>query len=391
MATDKAAGGSANQVAAAQQLVDDLHAGKISWNEYIQKWNTMKPKDVSVKVNADQLRTHYANGNIPESQYNHAIQEMSKNGSGKVTVVLNASLKSGPTSTSGSQQPPQQPTEINRPENLADDVRELLEQLKNMLQLIRNRNTELSSWSPEDRQFQTKTFHEIYKIIYKLFSKGCYVKIKDNKLVIYSPDGTAMEEIEFQVATYLDVQGQLADQQFDLDPPALDPRPRSSCPTILSAQFQEPRLVLSRQGDHDGATNVIYGIRCRLCPPPGPFEITPSNVNYVGQSKPGIHGTRSVHDRVCAEHARSVENGIDDFNEDLPVDRHRPMYAHATEHFLEEDLPQGTQPRDAFRQVMDVILLPIGPIESKEDLRSWELFWQFFFQCREFFWGWSHH
>jgi hypothetical protein len=61
------------------------------------------------------------------------------------------------------------------------------------------------------------------------------------------------------------------------------------------------------------------------------------------------------------------------------------MYEHAANHFR-YDLPENTQPRDAFRQVMEVILLPIG---DDDDLRSWESFWQFFLHCRKYFWGWS--
>ena len=70
--------------------------------------------------------------------------------------------------------------------------------------------------------------------------------------------------------------------------------------------------------------------------------------------------------------------------EDAPS---RPMYQHAAQHF--QNLPPGTEQRDVFRQVMDVILLPTGNIESKDDLRPWEVFWQFFFHCRNFFSGWS--
>ena len=386
MATDKAAGGSANQVAVAQQLVDDLHAGKISWNEYTQKWNTMKPKDVPVKVNADQLRTHYANGNIPKSQYNKGMQEMSKNGSGKTTVVLNASLKSGPTSTSGSQQPPQQPTENNRPEDLDNRervIRELRQRLKKLLEEIRERIRQDTGreLSEAERQFQRETFHEIFTIVSELISNGHSVAFDGpfESLVISSRDGSWSEVIEYQLADYLDVHDQLIDQQFDLAALPDDRRANAvPCPTILSAQFEGSRLVLSERGDHGGATNVIYGIRCRLCD----RRLGPGNINYVGQT------IRSVHQRVCIEHAGATANAINGSHSGDAS--HRPMYQHVAQHIQRRFLFSWTaNPRDAFRQVMDVILLPIGPIESEDDLRSWEVFWQFFFHCREFFWGWS--
>ena len=83
-----------------------------------------------------------------------------------------------------------------------------------------------------------------------------------------------------------------------------------------------------------------------------------------------------MHEQLCREQA--TENEI--ANEQL-VDR--PVYEHAAYHIKNNDLPPGTELQDAFRRVMDVILLPTGPIMSDEDgLRSWELFWQFFFRCR---------
>ena len=136
------AGGSANKVVAAQQLGDDLEAGKITYQEYTQKWNAMKPKDVLVKVNADQFRLHYVNGNILESQSNDAenVQEWQRKGDCRSKRFIQQRA-----STSGSQQPPQQPTENNRPENL--DIREneeklirdLRQRLKKLFEEIRER------------------------------------------------------------------------------------------------------------------------------------------------------------------------------------------------------------------------------------------------------------
>ena len=116
--------------------------------------------------------------------------------------------------------------------------------------------------------------------------------------------------------------------------------------------------------------------RCRLCD----RRLGTGNINYVGQT------TRSVHQRVCREHARATANEIEksNVNDDSP---HRPMYQYIASHF--QNLPPGTEQRDAFRQVIEVIFLPTGHIENKDDLRSWEVFWQFFLRYRRFFWGWS--
>ena len=263
--------------------------------------------------------------------------------------------------------------ENEQEENTAEAV-QLRQQLKEVLQRIR-RNT-ADQRSPEERRFKNERFHTIYTIVCHLMSNGHSLRILNNQtLEISSRDGSWSEEIEYQVAYYLDIHYQLIEQQFELDE-------ESPCPTILSAEFdQKSNIQLSPyQGDHYALTNAIYAIRCWICS---------SNVKYVGQSEHAEKGTSSIHKRVCTGHAWYAKKAIDNFNKSLPVNSSRPMYVHATEHFIQEDLPQGTQPHDAFRQTMDVILLPIGPIESKNDLRSWEVFWQFFLHCRKFFGGWS--
>jgi hypothetical protein len=188
-------------------------------------------------------------------------------------------------------------------------------------------------------------------------------------LVISSNDGSWLEVIEYQVSDDLDVNDQMIRQEFPLNP-------NSPCPTVLSARFQsDSRLVLSQQENHVAATNVIYGIRCRLCD----RRLGPYNINYVGQSE------RSAHKRVCDEHSGTVEKLINNEPNDTEDQPPRTMYNHVVQHFR-NDLPRDSLPRDAFRLMMEVILLPIG---SDVDLRSWECFWQFFCHCRKFFWGWS--
>ena len=162
-----------------------------------------------------------------------------------------------------------------------------------------------------------------------------------------------------------------------------------SLPTVLSAGFQGSQLVLSQQGDLGGATDVIYGIGCRLCDRQlgnpvingflsrldliDPSKIGLGNINCVGQT------TRSIRLRLRREQAGPVANTI---NEEAAI---QPTHEHATEHLQKGDLPPGKQPRDAFRLMMDVIiLLTVG-----EDLRSWECFWQFFCHCRRIVWGWN--
>ncbi|EFX63462.1 hypothetical protein DAPPUDRAFT_307410 [Daphnia pulex] len=303
--------------------------------------------------------------NAPVKDANQAVKGMAKD------VGQGVAANSGPSSASGSQQPPQQPTDKKKTD-LSDPCLEFRQRLTVILRRIRQRMLQDtgSAWSPADRQFQRESFLEIHTIVSELLSNGYSARIPSSNfanLVISSPDGSWREEIEYQVADYLDVHDQLIDQQFPLNP-------QSSCPTVLSATFDgSHQLVLSPLMDHGGATNVIYGIRCRKCD----RRLGPGNINYVGQT------IRSVHARVCGEHARSVASTI---NKGLSEDEsRRPMYEHAANHFR-YDLPENTQPRDAFRQVMEVILLPIG---DAGDLRSWESFWQFFLHCRKYFWGWS--
>ena len=116
------------QAASAQQLVDDLHAGKISFNEYQQKWDAMKPKDVPVKVTTEQLDFYAEKGLISERQYNQAMGEMTKTGSKQATVVMAPSSSEGLSSNrkkeqkqkesnkdnSKDNQPPQQPTNTKK-------------------------------------------------------------------------------------------------------------------------------------------------------------------------------------------------------------------------------------------------------------------------------------
>ena len=145
---------------------------------------------------------------------------------------------------------------------------------------------------------------------------------------------------------------------------------------------------LVQEEDHGGATiDVIYGIRCWLCDrqlflgflwrfdhPLAPYsKIGIGNINKVAQN------TRSMRLRLRSEQIGPVANTI---NEEAAI---QPTHEHATEHLQKGDLPPGKQPRDAFRLMMDVIiLLPVG-----EDLRSWEWFWQFFCHCRRIVWGWN--
>jgi hypothetical protein len=249
-------------------------------------------------------------------------------------------------------------------------------------------------WSAEERQLQREFFLQIHTIFSELQSNGYSASIQRSNqsevnLVISSPpasrpaspDDPWSEVIEYQLTDYLDVPDQLIHQEFD---------PESSRPTVLSARFQGSQLVLSPLMDHGGATNVICGIRCRDCD----RKLGPCNISYVGQT------TRSVHARVCGEHAREVASTIERINEarcattpptttttttpTTPTTRRRPMYQHAANHFF-DDLPENTQARDVFRLVMDVIILPTG----SGDLHSWECFWQFFCRCRTFFFGWS--
>ncbi|XP_046443533.1 uncharacterized protein LOC124193654 [Daphnia pulex] len=283
-----------------------------------------------------------------------------------------------PTSTNANgNQPPQRPTENNRSNSVHVNHRLLLLQrrlsqiLRNLRQHILVSDTDRDPISQAVRRHQRGTFHQIYTTISELIANGYSASIQRSNqsevnLVISSPDRLWREVIEYQLADYLDVHDQLIHQEFERR------WSRDVCPTILSARFQGSQLVLSPQVNLGGATNVIYGIRCRKCD----RRLGPCNINYVGQT------TLSLRERVdqhaCAA-ARTFINGI---TENTPF---RPMYEHAADRSL-HDLPPGILPRQVFGEVMEVILLPTG----SGDLRSWECFWQFFCHCRTFFYGWSH-
>ena len=337
--------GNENEDPAAAAQVDDS-------NEKLQN-ETISSQGVPV-MSADQLGLYYENGFITERQYNLAMEEITKD-----------------------QQP--QSTENNKSVNSAGvvELRQWLAEILDDVDLcglvIQNQETS-KKWSRAEKQFQRESFRQIYAIVSQLISNGHSAAIVGpggKSLVIYSRDGSWSVEIDYQVANYLKVHNQLIGQQFHLDK-------KSSCPTVLSAELQESRLALNNKVDHS-ATDVIYGIRCRICD----HRFGQGNISYVGRTN------RSVHDRVCNEHARSVAYSINDgpnLAKDAP---YRPMYQHAAEHL--DDLPSSTEPWEVFRLVMDVILLPTGSIIDDDDLESWECFWQFFFQCRQFFWDRDCH
>lgn len=272
---------------------------------------------------------------------------------------------------SNQQQAPNDPEQNqNKKANSNDRVLLLRRELAILLQRIRQIILQQDSGrqiSNGDLQFQRTAFYQIYTIVLELISNGHRVNMGfNNSLVISSMNGNWSETIEYQVADYLDVHDQLINQQFPINQ-------SRNCPTILSARFVGERLTLSIHESHSTATNVIYGIRCRHI---GCRRNGPGNISYVGQS------SRSVHQRVCNEHARSVVDVIE--NQGDRNDSLRPMYDHVARHL--RDLPSHTEPRNVFSQSMDVIILPTG---SSGDLRSMECFWQFFLHARRFFMGWS--
>ena len=322
----------------AAQLAQDYQSGKISKEEYYKKWN--------------QIEKTYKDLNKLYSQKN-----------------WNGGLKGG------SREAVAGPGDKFR--NVIDKIR------KRMDQDAANRQ------SPEDIQFKKTSFHEIHTNFNELISNGYSAAFGPDgtSLVFTSHDGSSSVKIEKKVIDYLDVNSQLINQQIPPDP---------SKPTILSAQFdQQLNLVLSpHQWNNDA--NVIYGNRCRICPtklnpdtvdankvlskignPPAKSEIGAGHVNYVGQT------TRPINERY-GEHAASVANQIN--NKETQI---RPMYEHVADHFQNGDLPSGTRPQDAFRQGMDMIRLPTGPIGDKAELRSWEVVWQFVLDPRRALWGWS--
>ena len=404
-------GGEAGSAVASEKLAKGCRKRKITHTGYQQKLNGMKPQvdqgDKVVQQANQDIKYKRVSKNVPvstgEANVDQAIKEMTKDGSKRMKVthqypVANSSGNQPSASSSGNQTPAKsrgkQLAEKRNGNNNgpnADGVRELRERLAILIERVavrfmldqeNNQTLNYEEELQEFREWQRKIFHEIYKTILELFSYRHIARFDKKKLrlVISSKYDSWSEQIEYQLAGQLDVNDQLIDhEQFPLDR-------NPSCPTILSAQFgPDSRLVLSPQENHrfPPVTNVIYGIRCRLCIQNDPYEINAGNnryINYVGQT-----AKNGLHNRVCNGHGGCIRSQISNKNVTGKT-KFRPMYEHAANHIRNNDLPQGTQPQDAFRQVMDVILLPIS---SDGDLSSWERFWQFFCHCRTSFWGWS--
>lgn len=252
---NKAAGGSASpaapageaEIAAAQQLVEDYDAGKITFKEYQQKWDAMKPK-----VNADQLQSYYDNGVITEREYNQSMKEMAAADGKNVTV--NVPLNQAPTSDCASgNQPPQKPTENKRsePKCPVSGLRQLRERLTELLKRIRQFIHPADGRQPS-REFQRESFLEIYEIVSELIANGHSVYFTNDNLglVISSPDRLWWIVIAYQVADVLDIHDQLIDQQFTLVPPS-SPVPYSLVGRIPrietpSDKASEPRRLHQR-------------------------------------------------------------------------------------------------------------------------------------------------
>ena len=231
--------------------------------------------------------------------------------------------------------------------------------------------------------FKMDCFHTIHTKISELISNGYFaVFYHFDNLIISSPDASRSVLIEYDITMYLNVNDQMNQQLLRLAPSSSPIKLRANavpCPTIMSAGFQGPRLVLSRLENNRCTTTkkIIYGFRCRLCPhfP----DNCPSRIKYVGQT------TTSVHDRVCLKYRSALKSMIEegDFESD------QLMCNHVGDHLKKGHILLDAKKRDVLRVMMDLVLLPTSTINNKTQLRSWELFWQFFCHARVCFGGWS--
>ena len=245
--------------------------------------------------------------------------------------------------------------------------------LCNLLTLLRSSETfsQLPKRDDElllDREFKNSAFHQIYSVILELLKSGRYYarfERRYDNLVIASIDPPADEgslndfkkeswhvEFEDSLALYLDVCGQLMDQFSD------DEKRCRTCFdgfTIRSADFDGSKLILSKpKSSCEETKNIIYGIRCRICPPCKAYQI-----RYVGKTY------RTAHTRVCTNYNSKV----------APL-----VFSHLAGHSTSTTL----------RKTMELIYLPPKNLcYEKNYFRSWECFWQFFCRSRQRRGGWS--
>ena len=257
---------------------------------------------------------------------------------------------------SSSQQVPSDDTTSGRPPN--ERILELRLRLCNLLTLVRTsmsfNHTEAVKSIITDKEFKNSSFFLIYLTLSDLFNENHFASF-DSKyeslfIASYNPnDQDNFKDswnvvIEDSIAIYLDVCGQLIDQ-FD------DSTQFECCKTGLSmrkANFEGSRLSFSTQEPNCCASNnLIYGIRCKLCK---------DNIRYVGQT------TETAHKRVCKGHCTTTTN--------------EEMLKHVQVH------------SSSFRDVMELIILPISDQNDPKKLNRWECFWQFIFRCRTRRGGW---
>lgn len=174
------------------------------------------------------------------------------------------------------------------------------------------------------------------------------------------------EEFEDYIRDYLDVHEQILIQLPNVRQP-----PSQSCPNILEMYFESSRLRLRRASCRT-TTNSIYGIRCRLCPDRSGY----ANVTYVGKNE--VNGNKSycLHNRICI--ARRSDTVQQIANRDL--ERNRPLIEHIATHYGSGQA--GRSPNEAFRNAAEVIILPSDTMDTDQQVRNWELFWQWFLHAR---------
>jgi len=282
------------------------------------------------------------------------------------------------------------------------------------------------------RECKNAFFHELYEVISKLLLNGHFASFIEHRyesLIIAEIDhGDPLKDakdkwhivIEYSIAEYLDVCGQflLPINQFEINSKLTSINCYSEKYkefTIRSAGFEGANLILSKKVVPCFENqNIIYGIRCRECSSIDPtynvsyvgktdnignknercvhdpcqYTNPASLVSYVGETENKKKNTRSVHDRVCKDRDDEYWKYLEEYKmieQQQTKKKMKKRYMHL--HIIEKH--KGFN----FHNTMEMIYLPL-PVEYKNktitrnDLYTWECFWQFFCRANQLRGGW---
>ncbi len=242
----------------------------------------------------------------------------------------------------------------------SDDVMSLFDELENAIEQIRSlRNASISD--------RIRCFDRLVNVVRRLLEAGCGVSRETFNHLIIHGGGRQVQLNCWEVADVLDVHGMIIEQLRQR--PALTSDP-TNCAQHFTVTINSQSLNLQLSAGGSGcrtSQGVVYAILCVQCV----RENTRNHEFYVGLTR------RTVHQRVCTEHARGVANAN---STGRTTTRH--MYQHSAQH----------HGGSAFNHVFCVLTLPNVQTTNNgnQNLRKWEMFWQFLLHALEFRGGLGH-